>query len=376
MANIIVLGAGRIGKTIALDLSTHHSVCAIDIDSAALKSLKQLKKNITTQRLDIHKQKNLSRLLKPAELVVNAVPGFMGFQTLEKIIRSKKNAVDIAFSPENTLELDTLAKKNHVVVIVDMGVAPGMSNLILGHHDQEIEVKSFTCMVGGLPMYPKPPFNYKAPFSPIDVIEEYTREVRLVENSKLASKPALSDLESVKFDNIGTLEAFNTDGLRTLLLTLPHIPNMKEKTLRYPGHAQLINALKAIGYFSPSPISKRNKSCRPLDMTVSLLTKHWQLEEHEREFTVMRIIITGIKNQRPIQLHYDLYDEYDVTSHTTSMARTTGYACTAAASLLLDNHFNLEGVHPPEIIAKDKKCFQAIMDYLSARHINFTCRII
>jgi len=376
MANIIVLGAGRIGKTISLDLSLHHNVCAIDVDTSALKSLKKQNKSISTLRLDIQKQKNLSRLLKPAEIVVNAVPGFMGFQTLEKIIRSKKNAVDIAFSPENTLELDPLAKKNHVTAIVDMGVAPGMSNLILGHHDQEIEIKNFTCMVGGLPMYPKPPFNYKAPFSPVDVIEEYTREVRLIENSKLVSKPALSEIEPVKFDNIGMLEAFNTDGLRTLLLTLPHIPNMKEKTLRYPGHAQLVTALKEIGYFSMSPVSKRNKSCRPLDMTVSLLTKHWQLEEHEREFTVMRIIISGIKNQRPIQFHYDLYDEYDAINHTTSMARTTGYACTAAVNLLLNKHFQQEGVHPPEIIAKNNHCYQAIMDYLSARHVNFTCRII
>jgi len=376
MANIIVLGAGRIGKTIALDLATNHTVAAFDVDSSSLKLLKQLNKKITTQRLDLQKQKNLSRLLKPADLVINAVPGFMGFQTLEQVIRAKKNVVDIAFSPENTLELDKLAKKHHVIAIVDMGIAPGMSNLILGHHDQEIEVQSFTCMVGGLPIYPKPPFNYKAPFSPVDVIEEYTREVRLIEDGKLVSKPALSDLESVKFDNIGTLEAFNTDGLRTLLFTLPHIPHMKEKTLRYPGHAQLVSALKDIGYFSMTPVAKRSNGCRPYDMTVTLLSKHWQLEEHEREFTLMRIIITGIKNQRPIQYHYDLYDEYNTTDDTTSMARTTGYACTAAANLLLEKLYQTEGVNPPEIIAKHKGCFQYMLDYLRDRNINFTCRII
>jgi len=200
--------------------------------------------------------------------------------------------------------------------------------------------------------------------------------VRLKVDGKLVTKPAVSDIESVRFDNIGTLEAFNTDGLRTLLHTLPNIPNMQEKTLRYPGHAQLISALKESGFFSQEPISKRKKSCRPYDMSVTLLTKHWQLEEQEREFTVMRIIIAGLKNKKPIQFHYDLYDEYDATQHITSMARTTGYACTAAVNLILERRFNAEGVHPPEFIGENRECFESILDYLRQRNVNFSCRII
>jgi len=376
MASIIVLGAGRIGKAIALDLAQQHQILAVDIDTSALTSLKKAHKNIAIKKCDLVKETNIQQLLKPADLVVNAVPGFMGYRTLEKIIRSKKNVVDIAFFPENALELDGLAKKNHVTAVVDMGIAPGMSNLILGRHNQEIEVHSFSCMVGGLPMYPKPPFNYKASFSPVDVIEEYTRPARLIVDGKLVSKPALSDLETVRFDNIGTLEAFNTDGLRSLLYTMPNIPNMQEKTLRYPGHAQLISALQSAGFFSAQPYSSKRKSCRPLDMTVSLLTRQWLLEDQEREFTIMRIIITGVKNGKPIQFHYDLYDAYDSASQTTSMARTTGYACTAAVALLLDKRFCSEGVHPPEMIGRDKACFDAMLQYLQQRNVNFSCRII
>ena len=372
MANIIVLGAGRIGKAIAIDLAKNHSVAAVDNDSYALEQLAQNNNAIQTLLVDLLDTVQLADAIKPADLVISAVPGFMGYQTLKQIIISNKNVIDISFFPEDSLSLDELAQKHGVTAIVDMGIAPGMSNLVLGHHNEQMDIQDFCCVVGGLPKNPRPPFNYKAPFSPIDVIEEYTRPARIVVNGKIITKPALTDIEPVEFSQVGTLEAFNTDGLRTLLDTMPSIPNMVEKTLRYPGHAELIKTLLNIGFFSEEPLTDISHYVRPIDVTAHLLKKHWELEQNETEFTVMRIKISGIEEDQHVTYQYDLYDEYDNTTRTTSMARTTGYACTAAANLVLQQKFTRKGISPPEMVGSDSNCYDFILEHLQKRKVIFS----
>ena len=178
----------------------------------------------------------------------------MGYKTLEASINCGKNIVDISFFPEDVLQLDQLAKEKGVTVITDCGVAPGMSNFIIGRYNEEMKIDALEIYVGGLPKVRKKPFQYKAPFSPADVIEEYTRPARLMENGHIIVRPALSEVEWIHFENLGTLEAFNTDGLRSLLYTMPHIKNQKEKTMRYPGHVDIIRSLKESGFFSETPI--------------------------------------------------------------------------------------------------------------------------
>jgi len=233
MAKIVVLGAGMIGNAIVLDLANEHDVSAIDIDKQALTRLEKNNPNIATIKYNLKESTDYREVLAPFDLVICAVPGFMGFETLKRILVAGKSVIDISFFPENCFDLDYLAKKNNVTAIVDCGVAPGMSNIILGHINTKMEVTNYLCLVGGLPARRAWPFNYKAPFSPLDVIEEYTRPARYVENSELVTREALSDCELMDIKRVGTLEAFNTDGLRTLLQTMDHIPNMKEKTLFY-----------------------------------------------------------------------------------------------------------------------------------------------
>ena len=230
--------------------------------------------------------------------------------TLKTIIESGKNVVDISFFGEDALTLDDLAIKMNVTAIVDCGVAPGMGNMILGYHCETMQVENFECLVGGLPLVRKLPFQYKAPFSPIDVIEEYIRPARYVENGNVITKPALSDSEMVDFDEIGTLESFNTDGLRSLIKTMK-IPNMKEKTLRFPGHIDLIKALKSAGFFSSDFIEIENNKIRPIDVTCKILFDQWKLSPEEEEFTVMRVTIEGIKDGQRKKIVYNLLDRYD-----------------------------------------------------------------
>ncbi|RLD87495.1 MAG: saccharopine dehydrogenase [Bacteroidetes bacterium] len=367
MSKIIVLGAGMVGSAMAIDMATKHEVTLADIDLNVLKRVKQKGKTLSITPLDVTDVVSLQKGIQPYDLVICAVPGFLGFETMKAVIGAKKNVVDISFFPENSLLLDELAKKNKVTAIVDCGVAPGMGNIILGYHNEQMKVTDFECLVGGLPKIKKWPFNYKAPFSPVDVIEEYTRPARYVEHGKLVVREPLTDCEYVEFDKMGTLESFNSDGLRTLIDTMPHIPNMKEKTLRYPGHVKYIKVLKESGFFNDRPIEVAGSEISPLEFTSKILFNEWRLGETEEEITVMRITIKGEGKK----IVYHLYDEYDQATQTSSMARTTGYTATAAANLLLDGLFTEKGVFPPELVGKNETCFNYILTYLESRNIYY-----
>lgn len=372
MKKIVVLGAGMVGSAIAIDLSKNFDVTSVDINKEALDHLSR-KHNIKTTQFDISQSEKLKEIIKDADLVVCAVPGFMGYKTLEAIIETGKDTVDISFMPENTMQLDALARMHNVTVICDCGVAPGMPNVIVGYYNEIMEITHFEYCVGGLPKERKFPFEYKAPFSPVDVIEEYTRPARYVENGHLVTKPPMSDPELIYFDGIGDLEAFNTDGLRSLITTLNHIPNMKEKTLRYPKHIALIQAIKTAGFFDNEPIDVKGMQVVPMDFSSKLLFKSWKLQPTDKEFTVMRIALTGIQKGESKHVVYDLFDEYDVATETSSMARTTGYTATAAVNLITNELFTDKGVFPPELIGKHKKCFDFMLNYLKERDVIYTC---
>ncbi len=364
---IAILGAGMVGRAIAIDLAANYQVTSFDLSDTSLALLTQKNNSIKTIQTDLSDHHNYGTLLSGFDFIISAVPGFMGYKTLEAIINVKKNVVDISFFPENALELDALAKKNEVTAIVDCGVAPGMSNLILGYYNERMKITDFECLVGGLPRKRVYPFEYKAPFSPIDVLEEYTRPARYVENSHMVTKPALSDAELIDFEKVGTLESFNTDGLRSILFTMGHIPNMKEKTLRYPGHIDLMKGLIKAGFLNTVPVLFKGQPISPLEFTSFLLFDQWKLGETEEEFTLMRIMISNEEKT----IRYDLYDEYDASTQTSSMSRTTGYTCTAAVNMLIKKLFTAKGVFPPERIGKDETCFNFMLNYLKERNIHY-----
>lgn len=364
---IAVLGAGMVGRAIALDLAAAFDVTSFDVSEKNLQLLQHRSTKINTVVADLQNTAAYVSLLQPFDLVITAVPGFMGYETLKAVINAGKNVADISFFPEDALQLDALAKEKNITAIVDCGVAPGMSNWIIGRYNAEMKIDAFEIYVGGLPLHPKPPFYYKAPFSPIDVIEEYTRPARLKENGIIVTKPALTDRKMMHFDGVGMLEAFNTDGLRSLLFTMPHIPTQIEQTLRYPGHIDLIVALKKSGFFSEEKISIDGKEITPLALTSKLLINEWKLGETEEELTVMKVILRGEGKT----IEYNLFDKYDNVTNTSSMARTTGYVCTASVHLLARHMVTKKGVFPPELLADDKNCFDFVLKYLQERKVNW-----
>ena len=372
MSKVIVLGGGMVGSAMAIDMVKNHDVLLTDISLQVLDSTKAKCSELDIMVLDVTDEQLLKKTIISFDLVISAVPGFLGYRTLENIIKAEVNVVDISFFPENSLDLDDLAKANGVTAIVDCGVAPGMDNVILGYYNEKYKLTDFECLVGGLPKVKKWPFCYKAPFSPVDVIEEYTRPARYVENSKLIIREPLTDCEYIEFDGVGTLESFNSDGLRSIIFTMPHIPNMKEKTLRYPGHVEYIRVLKETGFFDEDEIEVNGNMVSKLDFTSKMLFKEWKLGENEQEITVMRVSLKG-ENEKgeEEEIVYHLHDQFDSQTNTSSMARTTGYTATAAANLFLDGLFQEKGVFPPELVGKHEECFHYFMNYLKDRNIHY-----
>jgi lysine 6-dehydrogenase len=364
---IVVLGAGLVGKAIAIDLSRDFDVTSVDINDEALAALKQ--SGVKTSKIDISDRKALSAFIGPFDLVVGAVPGFMGFKTAQAVIEAGKNMIDISFFPEDAFELDQQAKTKNVTIVTDCGVAPGISNLVAGYHYKRMKIQHYECLVGGLPVVREWPYEYKAVFSPIDVIEEYIRPARYVQNGALVVKEALSDPELIYFENVGTLESWNSDGLRSLIKTLPGIPNMIEKTLRYPGCIEYLRVLRETGFFSYDEIEVKGVKVRPIDLTAKLLFPKWKLKPGEEEFTVMRIRVSGEEGGKPKSYEYNVLDRTDKATGTISMARTTGYTCTAAVNLVATGKFTRKGICPAEYLGDEEENFRFIFSYLKDRGV-------
>ncbi|MBP6978106.1 MAG: saccharopine dehydrogenase C-terminal domain-containing protein [Bacteroidales bacterium] len=372
---IIVLGAGLIGGPMVRDLVNDPDliITVVDRQTANLDKLGADFKGIRITS-DLADKGNLQKLIQDQDIVLSAVPGYLGYETLKTVIEAGKNIVDIAFSPEDIFTLDERARSMGVIAVVDMGVAPGMSNLLTGYADSMLDkTEKVTIYVGGLPRIRQWPWEYKAVFSPVDVIEEYTRPARFVDRGQMVIKPALSDPELLDFPGIGTLEAFNSDGLRTLMATI-QAPTMIEKTLRYAGHIEKIRVLRDAGFFSTDPIEIHGASIRPLDLTTRLLFPKWKLNEGEEDITIMQVIVEGIKDHEPVRFIWDLYDTYDPVSGVHSMARTTGYTATMAVRMIAHRLYREKGISPPEFIGKNHLCVEFILEGLRERGVVYEMR--
>ena len=366
MKKVVVLGAGLVGSAIAKELSVDYIVTSVDSNSNRLKPLAD--KKINMLQADLSSSSEIKKIISDYDLVICALPGFMGFHTLKSIIEAGKNVVDISFFPEDPFLLDELAKQNNVNAIVDCGVSPGLSNIILGYHNKKIKVQKYKCIVGGLPYKREWPFEYKAYFSPIDVIEEYIRPARIVVNGMIIEKPALSEPEIINYKEVGELEAFNTDGLRSLLKTMK-IPNMIEKTLRYPGHIELMKIFREVGLFSNKETEVNGKKIKPVELTSKLLFPFWQPDKGEKDFTLLELFIDGIGGEEKSSHHYYMIDSYDTEENNSSMARTTGFTCCATARYILKNGFGRKGICPPEYLGEDEKIFNYILSYMNKKKI-------
>jgi len=370
--HVVVLGAGMVGSAIAADMVREgFRVTVVESRAEAARRAGAME-GVRAVQADLSTPEAVTKAVDGADLVLGALPSSLGLQTLRAVLSAGKTYVDVSFMAEDAWEMDPVARKLGVCAVVDCGVAPGVSNLLCGLAVEMLDsCERLEIYVGGLPVERRWPFQYKAGFAPGDVLEEYVRPARMVEHSRLVVKEALSEPELIDFPPVGTLEAFNTDGLRSLAYTLK-VPEMKEKTLRYPGHIELMRVLRHAGYFSKEPIAVGGATVRPLDVTSHLLFPKWTFGEEEADLTVMRVIAEGTRDGRRVRHTWNLFDQYDPVTKLRSMPRTTGYAATCMAVLLLRGAYREPGVHPPELLSRVPGLVDAFLAEYARRGLKVT----
>lgn len=369
--NVIVLGAGRVGRVIARDMNDDPQICVTVADRRAdmLASVRE-KLGCETIADNLADPGAVARVVADFDFAIGALPGALGLSTLRGIVAAGKPCVDISFLPEDPKILDDEARRTGSSVLYDFGVAPGMSNLLSAAAALAVApARQITILVGGLPLVRRQPWEYAAPFSPADVIEEYIRPARIKIGGALQERAALSGVETVEFPEIGTLEAFYTDGLRSLLTTVP-CPAMEEKTLRYPGYAKRVALLRDTGFFDSKPIDVNGAAVSPRELTLKLLEPAWYLDELTEEFTIMRINVTGGDGDPYKRICWELLDRTDRYRNETSMARTTGFPAAIAARAMIRGAVSLgPGVFPPEALAGDSAFIESLLAELKARGV-------
>lgn len=360
---VTVLGAGLIGRAMVFDLCREHDVTVADLNTKPLESVARWP--CRPARADVLAPGVLEEIAGHADVVLSAMPGAIGLRVLERLVAMGKNVVDISFTEEDPTALNARAASRGATVIVDCGVCPGLSNILAAHaaRCRFRRLDRYVCYVGGLPREPRPPWFYKNPFAAESVIDEYTRPCRFRIGGRPSTLEPLSGAETIEFPETGPLTAFHTDGIRTLLASLPEVPTLVEKTLRHPEHYHFIMRLREAGFFAPDVLPTLTTVCR----------RAWRFEPGEADLTVMRLLFEGLApGGAPVRLKVDLVDHYDAANGLLSMARTTGFTATAAARLLLEGRFRHPGVHPPEVLGFDEELFRALTGLLEERGVRFT----
>ena len=373
---VVVLGGGVVGEAVAWDLSRVAPVADVtvaDVDGARLETLGR-RLGVATRQADLRDPAAVAALVSDADVTVGTLPSTLALGVIEQMARLGRRHVDVSFLAEDPRSFDPLARASGATIVYDCGVAPGLSHLLVGDGVRQLARTTMVRIdVGGLPVHPEPPFFYKAPFAPADVIEEYTRPARLVRGGVGITRPALSEAETIDVDGVGALEAFNSDGLRSLVDTV-RADAMVERTLRYPGHLTAMRVLADAGLFDTAPVTVRGQSVSPRDVTCALLFPTWQYAPGERDLTVLLVDVAGeTADGEPRAWQWQMVDRPPDGSPLSSMARTTGCPAAIAARWLHDGRLGAAGVHPPERLGLDGHA-PAMIDALAARGIAVTAR--
>lgn len=348
---ILVLGGGAQGRVIAADLARALPAARVDVADLRRPPLPELP-NLRWIEADVGDVEALARALEPYDLGVGALPARLGYRTMRAAVRAGRHLVDVSFCAEDALALDAEARAAGVAVLPDCGLAPGLSNLVVG---REVAARGtpdeLTILVGGVAADQGRPYGYVVTWSLEDLQEEYLRPARVVLNGTRTTVPVFSGLERVHVDGVGEMEAFYSDGLRTLLQTVPGVTNMGEKTLRWPGHAEAVRPLVAMGRF----IEEFSAKCveeEPRDLVALVVRLRWRQSSE-------RVTLVG---------------RYDPAARLTAMARTTALTCSVAAQLVAHGGVKERGVLPLERVARDEAAYRFVVEGLERRDVRLGWR--
>ncbi len=339
----LVLGGGQQGRVIASDLARARPSLAVRVADLRRPVLPALP-NLSWVEADLADATALARRIAEHDLVVGALPSRLGLASMRAAIDARRPMVDVSFSAEDPTTLDAEAKRAGVAIVPDCGLAPGLSNFLLGDAwARRGPMDEATIRVGGVAQDRNAPYGYVVTWSLEDLCEEYVRPARVLRDGAEVTVPANSDLAAIDVPGVGTLEDFLSDGLRTLLHTLPGVRTMSERTLRWPGHVAAVVPLVESGRFVEE-LRARCSANPPRDLVVLDVQMRWA--------------DGGVR--------HTMVDRYDDASGLTAMARTTALTTAAAARLAADHGLGVPGVKPPEWLAREAGMWEYVRAAVAA----------
>jgi len=373
---LVSVGCGYIGAVLAEEIVRSldfESLIICDNERQRIKNTaRKLGEKVHPLQLDISKYSNLLKIIDDADFVIGLSPGRLGFSVMKACVEKQKSLVDLSYMVEDPFVFHEKAVESGVIIVPDCGVAPGLSNILIGKATSQLDdVEDVIIYVGGLPQKLKPPLDYKVTWCVEDLFEEYTRKSRIVRNGEIVEVGALEGLEEVEFKELGKFEAFFTDGVRTLHYTIK-AKNMWEKTLRYKGHAEKIKFLIKMGLLTKEPLKTMNIS--PWEFMCKFWGEKLSFVE-EKDFILMNIKVAGRKGLKKIKYTFRVLDYFNEESNITAMGRTTAYTAFTVIKLLTENKIKKSGLVPPEILGMNKEQVKEIEDLLNDRNVKIREKI-
>ena len=353
----LVLGRGAQGSACAFDLLRSPGVTEVrlaDLDVSTLPAfLPTSDSRLHAVAIDVRDHGAMLLEMGKVDAVLSAIPYYFNGELAALAVQAGVHFADLGGNTEIVFKQKALhdaAVLKGVTVVPDTGLAPGMINVLAEHGIRALDtVDSVKLFVGGLPQHPEPPLNYQIVYSIEGVLDYYSTLSWVVRNGKRAQVTALSELEAVEFGGqIGTLEAFHTaGGLSTMAWRYEgKIPVMEYKTLRYPGHAQLMAAMRDLGLYDTTPVDVKGAQVVPRDVFIATVGPKLRRPDGT-DLVALRVMVKGTKNGEPATRQYDLVDYHDAEHGITAMMRVTGYTLSITGQLMASGAL-ASGVHTPD----------------------------
>lgn len=383
MAHYLVMGAGKMGVVLAKDLIESDSECQVTLADIDFERLGQATEFIGSDRLlplqrDIEDENQRMEVMEGKDVALCALLHEQSLISLDTAVAKGVHYIDlVGAAPLKRMEFDSKAKEKGIAVISGLGVSPGITNICVGRAVHLLdEAEKGIVGVGGVPVEPKPPLNYRIVYAVESLLGLYEREVLILKDGKIERVDPLTGLEKIEFeDPFSEMEWFYTDGLNSMTYTLEgKIKDLAEKTIRHMGHVEGVQTLKACGFFSRDPVDVDGQKVAPRRMLEVILDERMKLGD-ERDATLLRIKVSGKKDGRSVTHVFEMADYFDTDRQYTSMGKTTSFPASVGAQMIMSGQITQRGVVFPENVF-DANLYDPFMDALAARGVFVSHKVI
>ena len=356
---MLVLGAGLQGSACAYDLLQNDDITEVRLADLGVGHIAPFLapysgKRLIPTPLDVRDDDAVRALMRETDAVMSAIPYYFNFELARLAAEVGVHFCDLGGNTDIVREqkkLDAKAKEKGITIIPDCGLAPGMVNILAQYGiDQLDSTDEVRIYVGGLPQNPEPPLNYQIVYSLEGVLDYYTTLSSIVRDGKQVQVKALSEREPVHFDEpVGDLEAFHTaGGLSTMASRYEgKIPTMEYKTLRYPGHAAIMEAVRELGLLDLEPIDVKGVKVVPRDVAIAAMAPRLT-KPKGKDLVALRVVVKGKKEGAKKTISFELVDRYDEERGISAMMRTTGYSLSITGQMQVRREAGPPGVHTPD----------------------------